>query len=447
MSDAPDKVTTCLTRLHHDSSCKLMSTSRQSWLNRASERLLKLWRKASPPARSHGVPPLDSHGNAPRQLRYDFQNRFSVNSGCVMLLVLAALLARGAASAQTTNATLYRLNPDGSFEQGCFPPCLCPVMIDAPVRGTFLLTPTGFDGLFNTYAVSDVNWIVWIEGTARVVTGSGAYRVGGEFAVQQQLSLYLQMDGGKVEHFDSGLVTSSTPFPDIKVTISTNGQYCFDTVFNVSASPVPLNQVCPYGLLSSSTFQRGCFGACDCAVGPLEPIVGTFSLVPLERAPGSNEFAVVDVRWQVLEASNTIAVSGFGIYDLVGQSNVQQQLRLVLTVDGEAPTNFNSGLVSGGDEFPLMDVLTSVSGMVCFDTVITISAAPAVPPLHLDLTDADTIALTWVIPPGPCFLQESSDLMNWTTVTNQPTAMGQENQVILARTPGSRFFRLQSSGN
>ncbi len=182
-------------------------------------------------------------------------------------------------------------------------------------------------------------------------------------------------------------------------------------------------------------------------MGPLEPIVGTFSLVPLESAPGSNEFAVVDVRWQVLEASNTIAVSGFGIYDLVGQSNVQQQLRLVLTVDGEAPTNFNSGLVSGGDEFPLMDVLTSVSGMVCFDTVITISAAPAVPPLHLDLTDADTIALTWVIPPGPCFLQESSDLMNWTTVTNQPTAMGQENQVILARTPGSRFFRLQSSGN
>jgi len=40
-----------------------------------------------------------------------------------------------------------------------------------------------------------------------------------------------------MEHFDSGLVPESKPFPDINVTISMNGQVCFDKVFNVSASP------------------------------------------------------------------------------------------------------------------------------------------------------------------------------------------------------------------
>ena len=367
-----------------------------------------------------------------------------------VVLLLGATLVACPGNAQTSNgspATLYRLNADSSFEQGCFPPCLCPVMTDVPARGTFLLTPTGFDGLFNTYAVTNVNWIVSINGTATVITGSGTYKVGGEFALQHELSLDLKVGGDKVEHFDSGLVADSTPFPDIKVTISINGQVCFDKVFKVSASPVPPDQIRPYVLLPGSTFQRGCFGACDCAVGPLEPMVGTFALVPLGTTPGSNEFAVVNVRWQVLEPSNSIAVSGFGTYDLVNQSTVQQQLRLLLAVGEEAPTNFDSGLIPGGDEFPLVVVRVSVSGAVCFDTVVNIVATPAAPSLHLGLNSADTIALTWPIPPVPCVLQESSDLTDWTVVTNQPAAIGQENQVVLTRTTGSKFYRLQPSGN
>jgi hypothetical protein len=140
-------------------------------------------------------------------------------------------------------------------------------------------------------------------------------------------------------------------------------------------------------------------------------------------------------------------VTGSGSYDLVTQASVQQQLRLVLTVDGEAPTNFSSMLVSGGDEFPLMDVRISVSGAICFDTVIMIHAAPEAPQLHLDLTSAGSVALTWPVPAAPFVLQESWDLTNWTIVTNQPTAKGQENQVILGRTSGSKFYRLQPGGN
>src|SRR5438093_6915238 len=179
------------------------------------------------------------------------------NLSCAALLLFEIVAGSSPASAQTS--TLYRLNnKDSTFQQGCFPPCLCPIMIAVPVKGTFVLTPTGFDGLFNTYAVTDVNWLVSIGGTDTIVTGSGTYKFGGEFALQQQLSLDLQVGGDKVKHFDSGLVTEPAPFPDIKVTVSVNGQVCFDTVFDVTASPVPLDQST---LTVCSTAARSSAGA------------------------------------------------------------------------------------------------------------------------------------------------------------------------------------------
>jgi hypothetical protein len=152
-----------------------------------------------------------------------------------------------------TGPAFYHLNPDSNLERGCFPPCECPVMITEPVKGTFLLTPIGSDGLFDQYAVSDVNWqFTNYDGTTTLITGSGTYKVGGEVALQQELSLSLQENGGKVEHFDSGLVQDSTPFPNIHVTISTNGQFCFDTAFEVSASPTPAPQL-HIGLTETNT--------------------------------------------------------------------------------------------------------------------------------------------------------------------------------------------------
>ena len=60
----------------------------------------------------------------------------------VAMLVLAVptAVAQGAADA----STIYRLKPDSSFQQ----PCLCPVLEQAPIQGTFVLVPTGFDGVF-----------------------------------------------------------------------------------------------------------------------------------------------------------------------------------------------------------------------------------------------------------------------------------------------------------
>jgi hypothetical protein len=184
-------------------------------------------------------------------------------------------------------------------------------MIIQPVQGTFLLRPTGFDGLFKTFAVTNVHWSFTNNGVATSVTGSGTYKIGGSNAPQQQLSLALQLNGGPVEYFDSGLVADSTPFPNINVTISTNRQVCFDTVFKVSASPAP------------------------------------------------------------------------------------------------------------------------------------------VPQLVIGVTASNTVVLSWAVSPDPFNLQATSGLgtTDWTTVTNTPVVVGEQNQVILPLSSGSQCYRLQPGGN
>jgi hypothetical protein len=161
-----------------------------------------------------------------------------------MGLLSAIALANVVVNAQSAaGPVLYRLNPGSYFLRGCFPPCMCPVMIDEPVSGTFLLTPKVANGFSMIYSVTEVHWSIANNGTNMSVTGSGTYEVGGELAPQQELSLYLQIDDGDLEHFDSGLVTNSVSFPNINISISTNHQYCFDTVFKISASPTPVPQL------------------------------------------------------------------------------------------------------------------------------------------------------------------------------------------------------------
>jgi hypothetical protein len=236
-----------------------------------------------------------------------------VTKAAFVALVWCGVLVSGVlATAQIANGpVLYRLSKESTFQWGCFAPCECPVMVSEPVRGTFLLSPNGFDGVFTNYAVTDVHWSFTNNNTATTVTGSGTYKVAGKPAPQQELSLFLQMDGGDVKHFDSGLVTNSVSFPDINVSVSTNGQYCFDAVFNVSASPTPS------------------------------------------------------------------------------------------------------------------------------------------PQLQISVTGTNNILVSWQVSPDSFILQESSDLtkINWTTVTNAPTVIGQQNQVVLPRSAGIACYRLQPAGN
>ncbi len=162
-----------------------------------------------------------------------------------LLIILAGLAvsAQGmaAAPADTTNSTqLYVLQSQSNYEIGCFGACLCAVRVEA-LEGTFGLTYVGFDGLYDNYAVSDVRWATSDSVATTTITGSGTYRIGGEVALLQELSLDLSINGTAPKHFDSGLVSGANLFPniDIKIAASDPTTACVDTVMQVVAAPDP----------------------------------------------------------------------------------------------------------------------------------------------------------------------------------------------------------------
>ena len=149
------------------------------------------------------------------------------------LLIASMLGATLQAEAET-----YKLESPAAFETGCFAMCDCPVSTE-PLTGTFALRHRAFDGLFDVYEVSDVRWTLPRIPQPVAITGSGTYRVGGEFAIQERLSLDLSIDGNEQRHFDSGLVAGGGEFPRIEIVISLNGlMTCTDTVFDVRAASV-----------------------------------------------------------------------------------------------------------------------------------------------------------------------------------------------------------------
>ncbi len=295
----------------------------------------------------------------------------------IAAIVLTVCSVAGVQTASAAVSTIYRLNQKSTYQEGCFPPCLCPISQPALVRGTFVLTPEVQSDGFATYNVTDVNW-TYVMGNQEVqVTGSGTYEVGG--SSQQRLQLQLTVGDQPAVQFDSGLVGAKTTFPNIVVTISIHGERCFDQVFTVNASPVPLAEIHPYQLILDSSFQRGCFPPCACAIGPQQPLSGDFTLVDLQPTPLFAEFAVATVNWLAAAPPAAIPVHGVGFYQVGGEVAAQQELSLELTVGNEPQTRFDSGLVLTRAVFPLIDVTISIHGMRCNDTVMIVKAAPKRP--------------------------------------------------------------------
>jgi hypothetical protein len=154
------------------------------------------------------------------------------------IAALAGLLHSAAASAAPadTTATLYALTtPPSSLQAGCFGPCECPIQLE-DTFGSFELVPLGVDPLFTNYAVR--NFIASFNNGPGAVSiiGSGHFRVGGEVALTQQLTLDLSIEG-RAEHFDSGSVPVKAPFPQIDVTCAVHAFACMDSVIEVGARP------------------------------------------------------------------------------------------------------------------------------------------------------------------------------------------------------------------
>ena len=153
-----------------------------------------------------------------------------------LLLLAASLLAF--ASPAAADPTLYTLvTPPSSLQVGCQAPCECPI-ISTPTYGSFQLALTGSDPLYTYYDVT--SYIAsYNNGPGAVsITGSGHYKIGGEFALVQQMTLDLDIEGRPIQHFDSGLKPVGAPFPQIDIACAVHRFFCLDTVLVVKAQPV-----------------------------------------------------------------------------------------------------------------------------------------------------------------------------------------------------------------
>ncbi len=138
----------------------------------------------------------------------------------------------------------YRLFPGSTFQRSCSGPCACPIGAQLPMQGTFSLVELDSDPLFANYAVVMVDWLVAPDGSSNAssylpVTGSGMYRLGGEVAVEQQMSLDLMVGQQPPVLFDSGLVPGGQAFPRINVKLVNGAGSCVTTAMGIYARPAP----------------------------------------------------------------------------------------------------------------------------------------------------------------------------------------------------------------
>jgi hypothetical protein len=160
----------------------------------------------------------------------------------VLLACLCLAVAPGLARAAMDRH--YALQKASAYEDGCFAPCMCPVLIHDDLRGRFSLIPRGTENGYDLFDVNDVLWFVTLDdGSTILIQGSGRYRSSTLYKLQR-LEMDLVVGERPLEHYDSGLVPIRVPSPELNITISKNGMYCRDTVFTIDAAPAP-NDVRP----------------------------------------------------------------------------------------------------------------------------------------------------------------------------------------------------------
>ena len=126
-----------------------------------------------------------------------------------------------------------------------------------------------------------------------------------------------------------------------------------------------------YRLAPESTFEAGCFAPCLCPVMIRSGVSGTFVAVPLEPDGSYQVFAVRDLKWYV--PGPALAVRGSGTYR-IDTAALVQRLELDLQVGDDPVEHYDSGLVPVKAKFPDIDVVISVHGMYCRDTVFGVQA-------------------------------------------------------------------------
>ena len=164
----------------------------------------------------------------------------------VMLAVAGLLCLAGGAQAAPADSLSYALTtPPSQLESGCQGPCDCAVQA-VPTYGSFDLIRTGADGVYTYYEIHRY-MASFNNGPGAVsLIGTGTYKIDSS-AGMQEMTLDLEV-WGEPEHFASGLVPVTVPFPELRAECAVHGFACLDSVIVVDAQP--LEQV---GVPSSPT--------------------------------------------------------------------------------------------------------------------------------------------------------------------------------------------------
>jgi len=81
-----------------------------------------------------------------------------------------------------------------------------------------------------------------------------------------------------------------------------------------------------------------------------------------------------------------------------------------------------------------------------FWSLLAVVQTPGAPLLTIHLTAINTAVISWPVAAPTFNLQKNASLAtaNWSGVTNMPTVVGDQNQVIIAPPSGNWFYRLKS---
>jgi hypothetical protein len=155
---------------------------------------------------------------------------------------LNEIFAVDASPVPKSDITRYQL-VDTTYQEGCFPPCLCPILNPVGVAGTFDLVLLEKDNFTTRYGITNVDWKIkgqLFGSRGAEVTGTGDYSVFNSLAAlpSHEILLCLDFNGVELAPFSGG----PEFFPNtkaIEIVASQSGMVCFDRVFDLHAKPVP----------------------------------------------------------------------------------------------------------------------------------------------------------------------------------------------------------------
>ena len=118
------------------------------------------------------------------------------------------------------------------------------VSLPLPLQGTFELLPLNSNPLFTMYQLTNISFqTTGTIGRAYKVKGEGSDQVGGEVALQQDLSLTVQIDDGFTNSlclFTNAQAQVESPWPEIQAAADqSNGSFVRLCRLRLTAAPVP----------------------------------------------------------------------------------------------------------------------------------------------------------------------------------------------------------------